>query len=59
MKQIKDFDTIQAAGSFDRPAADGYVCVIRKAVDEPKDEYLALEFDIVEGKYKGYAAETA
>ena len=59
MKQIKDFDTIQAAGSFDRPAADGYVCVIRKAVDDPKGEYLALEFDIVEGKYKGYAAETA
>jgi hypothetical protein len=33
--------------------------VIRKAVDEPKGEYLALDFDIVEGKYKGYAAETA
>lgn len=59
MKEIKNFDTIPAAGSFTRPTADGYVCVIKKAVDDPKGEFLSLEFDIVEGKFKGYAADTA
>ena len=59
MKQIKDFDTIQAAGSFERPQAGGYVCAIRKVEDHPDKQYLALEFDIVEGKWKGYAADTA
>lgn len=59
MKQIKDFDTIQAAGSFERPQAGGYVCAIRKVEDHPDKQYLALEFDIVEGKWKGYAADAA
>ena len=59
MKQIKDFDSIQPAGSFERPAADGYVCIIRHVEDNPEKEFLHLEFDIAEGKWKGYAAETA
>lgn len=59
MKQIKDFDNVQPAGSFERPAADGYVCIIRHVEDHPDKEFLHIEFDIAEGKFKGYAAETA
>lgn len=59
MKPINNFDSVSAAGGFERPEAGGYVCQIRKAEDVPKHEYLALEFEIVEGKFKGYAAETA
>lgn len=59
MKQIKDFENVQAAGSFERPGADGYVCIIRHVEDNPDKEFLHIEFDIAEGKWKGYAQETA
>ena len=59
MKPINNFDTIQAAGGFERPEADGYVCIIRHVEDHPDKEFIHLEVDIAEGKFKGYAAETA
>lgn len=59
MRKIENFDSVSAAGSFDRPSAGGYVCIIKKVEDVPSKEYLHLEFDIAEGKYKNYAADTA
>lgn len=59
MRKIENFDSISAVGNFDRPSGGGYVCIIKKVEDDPKKEYLYLEFDIVEGKYKNYAADTA
>lgn len=59
MKQIKDFDNVQAANGFERPEAGGYVCIIRHVEDHPDKEFIHLEVDIAEGKFKGYAAETA
>ena len=59
MKQIKDFDNVQAANGFERPEAGGYVCIIRHVEDNPSKEFIHLEVDIAEGKFKGYAAETA
>ena len=32
----------------------GYVCKITVATDEPKKEYLKLEYDIAEGEFKGH-----
>lgn len=59
MKPINNFDNVQAAGGFERPEADGYVCIIRHVEDHPDKEFIHLEVDIAEGKFKGYAAETA
>ena len=59
MKQIKDFENVQAANGFERPEAGGYVCIIRHVEDHPDKEFIHLEVDIAEGKFKGYAAETA
>ena len=59
MKPINNFDNVQAAGGFERPEADGYVCIIRHVEDHPDKECIHLEVDIAEGKFKGYAAETA
>ena len=59
MKPINNFDSIQPAGNFERPGAGGYVCIIRHVEDNPEKEFLHLEFDIAEGRWNGYAAETA
>lgn len=32
----------------------GYICKITLATDEPKKEYLKLEYDIAEGEFKGH-----
>lgn len=54
MKPIKDFDKIQASGDFERLPAGGYVIRITDVKDEPSKSYLALTFDIAEGKYAGH-----
>ena len=59
MKAINNWNEVKAAGNFDRPGPGGYVCVIKKVTDFPEKEYLEIEYDIVEGSYKGYAADTA
>ena len=59
MKAINNWNDIQAAGSNERPGAGGYVCIIRKVTDDPTKEQLRIEYDIAEGPFKNYAADTA
>ena len=59
MKAINNWNDIQAAGSNERPGAGGYVCIIRKVTDDPEKEQLRIEYDIAEGPFKNYAADTA
>lgn len=36
-----------------------YVCKIHDATDFPEKQYIVIEYDIADGEYKGYAADTA
>lgn len=47
---------VVAAGG-DRPGAGGYVIRITRAINRPEKEYLEIEYDIDEGKYRGYYAD--
>lgn len=58
MKKPNNWDNTQAASEYKRPEAGGYVCKITKVTDVPDNEYLDIEFDIVEGEFKGYGADT-
>ena len=64
MKAIENYEAVQATtGEFNRPTAGGYVCVIMSATDVPfdantdKGDYLKIEYDILEGEFKGYFSE--
>lgn len=54
MQPIKGFDKVQASGDFERLPAGGYVIRITDAKDEPSKSYLAITFDIAEGKFAGH-----
>lgn len=64
MKPIANYENVQAStGEFNRPTAGGYVCMIMSATDVPfdkntnKGDYLKIEYDILEGEFKGYYSE--
>lgn len=64
MKPIANYENVQAStGEFSRPTAGGYVCMIMSATDVPMDtntgkgNYLKIEYDILEGEFKGYYSE--
>jgi len=59
MKSIDNWNEIKAAGANERPTAGGYVCIIKKVTDDPNKELLHIEYDIAEGPFKSYAADTA
>lgn len=54
MKAINDFENVKANGEYDRLPAGAYECIITEVEDVPGKEYLKLEYDIVNGDYKGY-----
>ena len=56
MKPIKNIDSVQEAGdgSSQRLPAGGYVCKYTDVQDDPKKEYLYMEYDIAEGEFEGY-----
>lgn len=61
MKQITNYETVQASsGEFSRPTAGGYICKIIDVEDVPfdktknKGDYLRIEYDIADGKFKDY-----
>lgn len=58
MKPIANYANASAATEYKRPTAGGYVCRITKATDVPEREYLAIEFDVVEGEFKNYGKDT-
>ena len=52
MKPIKNIDSIQEAGEGGkRLPAGGYVCKYTDVQDDPKKEYLYMEFDIAEVRF--------
>lgn len=59
MKQF-DMSGVQGIkeGESRRLPAGGYVCRITGARDVPDKEQLVIEFDIAEGEYKGFYAES-
>lgn len=54
MRQINDFENIQAAGESTPLPAGGYIIKITKVTDHPNNEYLECEYDIADGEFKGY-----
>lgn len=48
---------VQESGNGSRLEAGGYVCVYTSVTDMEDKEYLYMEFDIAEGKDKGYYKE--
>lgn len=58
--RVVDLENVQEAGEFERLVPGGYVCKITKVTDIPLDpkngkgDYLNIEYDIAEGKYKDY-----
>lgn len=56
MKKL-DLTNVQEAGTSQRLPAGGYVCRYTNVTDVPEKEYLYMEYDIMEGEYKGYFAD--
>jgi hypothetical protein len=56
MKKIDGYDNAMEnqGGEFERLPAGGYVCGIRSVTDFPGKQYLKIEFDILEGQYRGW-----
>ena len=63
MKKIENYENVQASsGEFARPTAGGYICKIINVEDVPmneqgKGDYLRIEYDIADGKFKDYYKE--
>lgn len=53
MKNI-NWDNVEEAREYERLAPGGYICKITAVEDVGKNEYLRIEFDVDEGKFKGY-----
>lgn len=59
MRKINDFENVQenSGGDFEKLPAGGYICKIKSVSDVPEKEYLKIEFDIADGKYKNWYAD--
>ena len=51
-------DATASTGDFQRLPAGGYIVKIQAVEDVPAKEYLRITFDIVEGEFKGFYANT-
>lgn len=60
MKTISNWNEVKESGNseFKRLPAGGYVCRITKVTDVPASEYLKIEYDVVEGEFKNWWADT-
>ena len=59
MKKIDWTKENEASGANDRLPAGGYICKITNVEDNPQREYLKIEYEIVDGQYKGWGEKTA
>jgi hypothetical protein len=57
MKRV-DMTNVKEAGSFSRPEAGAYICIITKVEDISSKEYLKVTYDIAEGRFAGYYTKT-
>ena len=53
MKKL-NLQNVNEAGTSQRLPAGGYVCRYTDVVDYPDKEYLYMEYDVIEGEFKGY-----
>lgn len=51
-------DVTANTGDYQRLPAGGYIVKIQAAKDMPDKEYLRVTFDVVEGEFKGFYANT-
>lgn len=55
MNPISNYDSVEAISTEKkRLGPGGYVCKVTKVEDVADREYLKMEYDIVEGEFKGY-----
>jgi hypothetical protein len=56
MRKIDNFENVteNQGGEFEKLPAGGYVCMIKSVVNVPEKEYLKIEFDIIDGQYRGW-----
>lgn len=45
---------VEEAGEYEKLVPGGYVCQIKTVRDDTQKEYLEIEYDIAEGKFKDY-----
>jgi hypothetical protein len=57
MKQLVNKEQWEQIGENKKLEAGAYVCVITSVEDITEKEYLRIEFDIHEGRFKGYYKE--
>lgn len=53
MNNNTNWEFVEAAGSFPKVPAGGYVLRITDIEDNPRNEYLTITYDVAEGDYKG------
>ena len=58
INQNKWNDTKASGGEYDKLPAGAYICVIRSVEDVPDKEYLKIEYDNADGKYKNWWLDT-
>ena len=60
MRHIEDWDAIQEqnGGEFERATPGGYIARIARVEDVESKEYLRIEWEFDEGKYKGTNQDT-
>lgn len=49
-----NWDNIEEAKEYEKPTPGGYICGITNVIDDEQKEYLKLEYDFAEGKFKNY-----
>lgn len=54
----QNWDEIKEADQFDNPEPGGYIARITRVEDVEEKEYLRIEWDFAEGRYKDNNAET-
>lgn len=54
MKQVNWTEVEETNGDYEKLPSGGYVCQILRVEDITEKEYLKIEFDICDGKYKDY-----
>lgn len=53
----QNWDNVQEAAEYERPTPGAYIARIVNVEDHEDKEYLKIEYDFAEGKFKGYYAE--
>lgn len=53
MKNI-DWNEVEEVKEYERLSAGGYICGITAVQDVEEKEYLKIEYDVVDGKFKDY-----